>query len=700
MTCTTAPSKSPNPLLESGSLPRFADVSAAHVGPGIQELLARLESQLSDLEATTAPTWSGLIEPFDRIRNDMHFARSIVEHLLAVRNSPELRAAFETVLPELVRFELRLRQSQPIYAALTELARSESWSSLDPAQRRIVEGLTRRARESGAELSAEQREVLNQIWLELAQTRTRFSNQLLDATKAFSLVLTDRADIAGIPTSGLELAAQSARQNGYPKADVQNGPWRFTLDSPSYRPFLEHCERSELREKMYRAMITRAGSGESDNTPLITRTLALRQQAAQLLGYDNYAGLSLSSKMAGRIDDAQSLLEELRRAALPAAQRDLQEITEFARAHGFPAERPLALWDVPYWAERMREELHDLRDEELRPYFPLDRVLSGLFALCERLFGVRVRDVPEGRSVWHEDVRYYEVLDEDDLPIASFFYDPFSRPHEKRGGAWMAGCVDRSRLHAPPGEPVRRPVALIICNQTPPLNGQPALLSFDEVKTVFHEFGHALQHMLTTVDYSMAAGTNNVEWDAVEIPSLFMENWCYHPETLREISQHFQTGEPLPDAMLERVLGARHYLAGTVLLRQLHFALTDLALHSRFDPSGSDTPFDEQRRVARTSTVIPPLEEDRFLCSFQHIFAGGYAAGYYSYQWAQALSADVFSAFEEADPNNRSTLTRVGQRFRDTFLALGGGIHPLEVFRRFRGRDPSPKALLQQTGLA
>ncbi|MGE3165752.1 MAG: M3 family metallopeptidase [Planctomycetota bacterium] len=693
-------SSSPNPLLDTRRLPRYADVTADHVEPGIRELLARLAEKLSELEQSATSTWDGLVEPFDRIRNDLYFARGMIEHLLAVKNSAELRAAFELVQPELVRFELQLRQSQPLYARLQELVQSDSWDLLEPPRRRIVESLIRRARESGAELSAGDREQLNAIWLELAQTRTRFSNQLLDATKAYSLLISDPSAVADLPASSLELAAQSARQHGYPEADARRGPWRFTLDAPSYRPFLEHCTRSDLREQIYRAMVTRAGSGTSDNTPLITRTLALRQQAAQLLGFADYASLSLSSKMAGRLADAEALLEELRRAALPAAQVDLARVEAFAHEQGFPASEHLAQWDVPYWAERLREQLHDLRDEDLRPYFPLDRVLQGLFDLCERLFGIRVRAADGASGIWHDDVRYYEILDESGNEIAGFYFDPFSRPQEKRGGAWMSGCVDRSRLHAPPGRDVRLPVALVICNQAPPLNGQPSLMSFDEVKTLFHEFGHALHHMLTRVDDSLAAGTNNVEWDAVEIPSLFMENWCYHPATLRQISGHVESGDPLPDSMIERVRDARHYLVGTLLLRQLHFAFTDLALHSRFDPFGADTPFDEQRRVAQMTTVIPPIAEDRFLCSFQHIFAGGYAAGYYSYQWAQALSADVFAAFQEAGLDDDEALARTGRRFRETFLELGGGTHPLTVFRSFRGRDPSPKALLQQAGLA
>jgi oligopeptidase A len=405
--------------------------------------------------------------------------------------------------------------------------------------------------------------------------------------------------------------------------------------------------------------------------------------------------------MAADVGEVERLLERLREASFGAAKRELEELSVFAASHpGLARSEPLALWDVAFFSERLRESRYAYSEEDLRPFFPLPVVLEGLFALAGRLFGIRVEAADGEAPVWHPDVRFFALLDASGDRIAHFYLDPYSRPGEKNGGAWMDECVGRSRLLAGPGQACRLPVAHVVCNQQPPVEGRPSLMSFAEVQTLFHEFGHALQHMLTTVEFGLASGIRNVEWDAVELASQFMENWCYDRETVRRITGHVDTGEPLPDELFEKLLAARTYRSGSDTLRQLYFGFTDLALHADFDPRGAGTAFDVQRRIAARTTVMPPLPEDRFLCSFSHIFAGGYAAGYYSYKWAEVLSADAFGAFEEAGLDDEAKVAETGRRYRDTVLALGGSEHPMEVFRRFRGREPTPDALLRHSGLA
>jgi oligopeptidase A len=627
------------------------------------------------------------------------FSWGIVGHLMGVKNSDVLRKAYEEVQAEVVAFGLRSGQSRPIYDALNALSESEAWPDLDEGQRRIVENLLRDARHTGVALEGEEKERFNAIQQELSQLTTDFSNHVLDATDAFSLVLRDPGEMEGAPDSLRALAAQSARGAGEPGATSESGPWRLTLDHPSFAPFLEHGVRRDLREKLYRAYVTRASEGELDNGPLIERILALRVEEAKLLGYDSYAELSLASKMAPDVSTVSALLEDLRRASHAAAVQDLEDLGALAGERGLPESESLRNWDVAFWAERLREKRFDYSEEELRPYFPLPRVLDGLFSLAERLFGVHIEAADGEAGVWHPDVRFFRVSDEERRPIAAFFLDPYSRPGEKRGGAWMDECVSRSRSLARTAEGVRLPVAYLVCNQAPPVNDQPSLMSFGEVTTLFHEFGHGLQHMLTRVDHVLCSGIRNVEWDAVELPSQFMENWCYQRDILRELSAHVDTGEPLPDSLFEKLSAARTYRAGSDMLRQLYFAFTDLSLHDDYRPSGEESAFDVQRRIAETMTVLPPLAEDRFLCSFGHIFAGGYAAGYYSYKWAEVLSADAFGAFEEAGIDNLEQRRALGRRFRDTVLALGGSCPPMKVFELFRGRQPSPEALLRHSGL-
>ncbi len=687
-----------HPLLASGHLPRFRDVDPATIPEAIEYLLGELTAELEAIESGVAPTWDALVEPLERMGDRLGFAWGVVGHLMGVKNSDALREAYESVQPKVVSFGLRQAQSRPIYDALVALREGPEWAGLAPARKRIVESLIRDAKHAGVGLDGAERERFNEIQNELAQRAMHFSNHVLDATAAFSLTLTDPADMAGTPQSLRELAAQNAREAGEEGATAESGPWRLTLDFPCFGPFMEHATSRALREQLYRAYVTRASEGEHDNTRIIEEILALRLEESKILGYRNFAEVSLASKMAPDVDAVKKLLEDLRVASYSAAEKDLEELTAFARERDGDDFEPRP-WDVAFWAERIREQRYDYSEEELRPYFPLPRVLEGLFGLSERLFGVRIEAADGEAPTWHDDVRFFRVADESGEPIAAFYLDPYSRPAEKRGGAWMDECLGRSRALAAPGDAVRLPVAYLVCNQTPPVDGRPSLMSFDEVTTLFHEFGHGLQHMLTRVDEGLASGIRNVEWDAVELPSQFMENFCYDRATIRGLSAHFETGEPLPDALFEKVDAARTYRAGSDMLRQLYFASTDLALHDEYVPGGDESPFDVQRRIAERTTVLPPLPEDRFLCSFGHIFAGGYAAGYYSYKWAEVLSADALAGFEDAGLEDEQALSDTGRRFRDTVLALGGSVAPAEVFEAFRGRAPTPDALLRHAGL-
>lgn len=685
-----------NPLLASSGLPDYAAIRPEHIVPAVRHVLADVNEKLTAIEAEMAPTWDGTIGRLESLDRPFEYGWKPVGHLFGVMNSDPLRAAYETVLPEVVQFGLRASQSEPIYKTVKQLRDSSEWSKLSSPQQRIVADRIKGAELSGIALTGEKRDRFNAIEQELSQLSTDFSNHVLDATKAYGLEVTDKADAEGWPSTLRNLAARSwntAHADAATKATPEAGPWRITLEGPLFTPFMEHCRNRVLREQLYRAFVTRASSGDLDNSPLVTRILALRREKAQLLGYKNYAEVSLARKMTPNVDAVRQMFQQLRDASWQAAVKDLQDIRTIKESRGDKTE--LNVWDVGFWSERLREERYAYTDDELRPYFPFEKVLDGLFQLLTRLFGITVRQVTQGISVWHPDVRYYQVHDESGVQIASFFLDPYSRPENKRGGAWMDDCLGRRRI----GDKVQLPVAHLVCNQTPPHGDTPSLMSFREVETLFHEMGHGLQHMLTKVDYADAAGINGIEWDAVELPSQFMENWCYHQPTLLSLTGHYQTGEPLPVALFEKVRAAKNYRAGSMMLRQLLFGMTDISLHSDFDPAGAESPHDLNRRLSKETSVLPLLPEDRSLCSFQHIFSGGYAAGYYSYKWAEILSADAFGAFEEAGLDNAQQVATIGRRFRDTVLSLGGGVHPMDVFRSFRGREPQVDALLKHSGL-
>ncbi len=694
------PDRNPdNPLLSGRECARYDEIEAKHVIPGIRTLLSELDERFSKLETEAQATWESLAEPLERIVDEFICAWGTVNHLLNVKNSAALRAAHQEVQGEVVSFGTRLGQSPAIYRKLTELTQSPAYAGFSTSQQRAIESLIKDARHSGVGLAEPERSRFNEIENRLAQLKTQFQNNVLDSTKAYSLQLTDPKQVEGLPTSLLELAAQSARSAGEQAATAEDGPWRITLDMPSYGPFLEYCRERSLREEVYRAYTSRASSGDFDNRPLIVEILRLRREKAGLLGFESYADESLDRKMAPDVEAVETLIEELREACAAPIVEELHALEECARRHEAPESGDIKQWDIAFWANRLRKEQFGYEDEELRPYFPLEHVLSGVFEIAHRLFGVRIEPSREPLPTWQEHVRQYDVFAPTGEKLALFFLDPYSRPEEKRSGAWMDPHRDRTTIYSGEGLPVRLPVCNLICNQSPPTGEKPSLLTFGQVQTIFHEFGHGLQHMLTTGEYSWVSGIRGVEWDAVELPSQFMENWCYQPEMLRSLSRHHETGKPLPDELVEKLIGSRNFRTGSKTMRQLCFAALDLKLHHSFDPDGPESPFKIQREFYNRYSALPPLPEDHFLCTFSHVFAGSYAAGYYSYKWAEVLSADAFGAFEEAGLDTEATLRTTGHRFRDTILALGGSQHPLEIYRAFRGRDATSDSLLRQLGL-
>ncbi len=690
-----------NPLLNWTDLPPFDRIEIEHIQPAVKTLIERSEEALSVLEAQPedAWTWDRVLIPLEKIDDDLGRIWGVVSHLHSVKNSQELRDVYDPLLADIVTFSNRMGQSKPLYNAFRALRNGPEWDGYDAARKRIIESGIREAELNGVGLDDEGRIRYNEISQRQAEITTQYSNNVLDDTKAFRLKLDSADDVEGLPSTLLELGADEARRDGFEDATAETGPWVVTLEIPSFMPFMQHSRRRDLRMQMYRAYVTRASDGEFDNTEIIEETLALRNEKARLLGFQTYADLSLSRKMAPDVKSVEDLLDELQQAARPSAERDLDDLRDLAREAGAPEADDFKQWDSAYWSERLREKRYDIRDEELRPYFPLPGVLDGLFKLTERLFNIKVVQADGEATVWHEDVQFFKVYGGAGDQVAGFYLDVYTRPGEKRGGAWMNACVGRSKVMAPQGEPVRLPVAYLMCNQSKPVGGKPSLMTFMDVETLFHEFGHGLQHMLTTVDEGLAAGLSNIEWDAVELASHFMENWCFHPETLKGLARHYETNEPLPDEIIERLRATRTFREGSNTLRQVNFGLLDLELHHRFTADGPETSLEVQTRIDRNTLILAPLPEDKFICSFSHIFAGGYAAGYYSYKWSEVLSADAFSAFEEAGLEDDVAIRELGSRYRNTILALGGSVHPMDVFKAFRGRGPSTEALLKQGGL-
>ncbi len=666
-----------NPLLDFSDLPRFAEITPAHVAPACDALLAEARAAVARAEQAQ-PVWDEFVTPLEDANERLGRAWGQVAHLHAVLDSPELRAAYNQNLPKVTQFWTELGQNLALFEKYRALRASKEFAALTPARQRIVENALRDFRLGGAELPADRKPRYAQIQDELAQLAAKFSENLLDATNGFSILVESDQRVAGIPQDALEAARQEGGRG-----------WKFTLHMPSYLPVMQYAEDRVLREDLYHASATRAaefGKPELDNTPLIARILPLRAETASLLGYPSYADVSLVPKMADSPAQVLGFLDDLARRARPHAERDLAELRAFA--HSELGLVQLEAWDLTYASEKMRQRRYDFSDQEVKQYFPQDAVLGGMFRLVETLYGVRIS--PGTAPVWHEDVRFFDLHDAGGL-VGQFYVDLYARD-TKRGGAWM----DDARARRRRGATIQTPVAYLNCNFARPVGAKPALFTHDDVITLFHEFGHGLHHLLTRAEDLGVSGISGVEWDAVEMPSQFMENFCWEWDVLRHMTRHVDTGAPLPRALYDKMLAAKNFQSGMVMLRQIEFAVFDMRLHWEFDPAAPRGVLDLLQEVrARIAVVVPPAWS-RFPNSFSHIFAGGYAAGYYSYKWAEVLSADAYGAFEEA---LSVTDAQTGARFRDEVLAVGGSRPAAESFRAFRGREPRVEALLRHNGM-
>ena len=674
----------PNPLLAAGELPDFPVILPGHVLPAVEAVLADYQRTVERLVADPAArTFETLIAPLEEMEERLARTFSPVSHLHGVLDSPPLREAHAAALEQITEHGARLGQDQGLYEAVRQVRESPSFASLDRAQRVLVEDSLRDFRLSGVALVEPARTRFRDIQNELSKVETQFEEAVLDATDAWTRPVT-AAELTGLPDSARTLLAHAAK-------DHRHDGWMATLKGPVVQAILTFASDRALREQLYTAYNTRASdqgphAGQFDNSQRIEEILALRHEAAILLGFRSNAELSLVDKMAGTPARVLEFLRDLAARAKPVAERELQALAAFAAEHlGIVDLQP---WDVAFASEKLREQRYAFSEEDIKPYFPLPGVMAGLFSLAERVFGVRLERRP-GVATWHPDVEFYDVLDRDGSLRAGVYLDNFSRAG-KRGGAWMDVC--RAPLMESQGR--RKPIAFLTCNFPPP--GEiPSLLTHGEVLTLFHEFGHGLHHMLTEVNWPSIGGISGVEWDAVELPSQFMENFAWQPEALHEFARHYLSGEVLPDALFGKMLDARHFHAGLFLMRQLEFALFDFRLHHEFDPQAGSRTLDLLAEVRREVAVVKPPAWHRFPHAFTHVFSGGYAAGYYSYLWAEVLSADAFAAFEEAGIFDAET----GARYRREILAVGGSRPALESFVAFRGREPSPEALLRSHGL-
>ncbi|NIR61269.1 MAG: oligopeptidase A [Gammaproteobacteria bacterium] len=676
-----------NPLLEMDGLPPFSRIRPEHVEPAVDQTLAanraRLRTLLDALEGQ--PTWERLVAPIEAMEERLSRLWSPARHLNAVMNNETLREAYNDCLPKLSEYATELGQHEGLYRAFRAVA--ETTDRLDGAQRKILDNALRDFRLSGVTLSEAGKARFRAIMQELSTLSSRFEDNVLDATHAWRKHVTDESRLAGLPESDRALARQAAQREGLKG-------WLFTLEMPSYLAVMTHAADRALRREAHEAYVTRASdqgphAGRFDNTEVMERILALRHEAARLLGFHSYADYSLATKMARSPKEVLEFLDDLAQRSRPAARRELDELERFARERDGIA--GLEAWDVAYYAERLKEQTFSLTQEELKPYFPAPRVLRGLFDVVERLYGIRIEE-RAGIDAWHPDVRFFEIRDAEGAARGQFYVDLYARPH-KRGGAWMDECINRWRR--PEGD-VDVPVAYLTCNFSPPVGDEPALLTHDEVVTLFHEFGHGLHHMLTRVDHPSVAGINGVEWDAVELPSQLMENWCWQREALDVISGHYRTGEPLPDELFARLDASRTFHAAMQMVRQLEFALFDFRIHAEYDVDRGGCVYDILNEVRDHVAVVRQAPFNRFAHGFTHIFGGGYAAGYYSYKWAEVLSADAFAAFEEAGIFDSTT----GRRFLEAILEKGGSRDAMDSFVAFRGREPTIEALLRHSGLA
>lgn len=681
-------------------LPHWSRFEADRVVPAATALLDEVEAEFDTLEASLEASWAGLMLPLERMQLRLGVLLGTVAHLLSVKYSDELQAAYDEVRPRYVAFSNRMAQSRALYDGMVAIREGAEFAGLNAARQRILGESIRGMERSGVHLEGDAKARYEEIQQRLSTLANDFSTNLVREEKDSRIKVTDAALVEAVPAPILAAAAEQAKEDGEMEANAETGPWHFVVNGVNFMAVIQQGRNAALREDFYRAFRARGTGDGFDNRPILEEMLRLRQEEAQLVGFDHYAALSIDAKMAGSVEDVWALLGELEKAARPAAEKELEALGAYAAEHGIA--ETLAPWDVPYVSERLREEQYDYDSEALREYFQMPKVLAGLFDLTERLYGLGIREVAAGSvPVWDDSVSFYEVTSGDEV-IAGFYVDPYARPGEKRGGAWMNTVVGRNRSLAGPGQSSSLPVALFVMNGRPPAAGKPALMSLDEVRTLFHEFGHATQHMFTEVEDGGASGLNLVEWDAVELASQFNEYWMEHKPFLKEMTEHVETGEPLDDGTIDRIIASKNFMIGNGTLRQLQFGKTDLALHQSYGlPGGNDaaTPFQMEQQIARETVVTPMLEDETQLPAFGHLFAGGYAAGYYSYKWAEVLAADAFAAFQEAGLDDEAAVAEVADRFRRTVLGLGGSLPAAEVYRQFRGRDATAEALLVDQGL-
>ena len=676
-----------NPLLIRSDLPAFSSIKPEHIEPAISQLLDEARSVVKQcLEATTDYTWENLIEPIEDIEDKLNKAWSPVSHLNSVANSDELRLAYNACLPKLSEYGTEMGQNEDLCKAYHVIANRTDFANLDKAQQKIIHNALRDFKLSGIDLDTAKKQRYKEISQELSRLASNYEENLLDATNAWSKHITDVSELAGLPDSALAQAKQAAEQQN------KDG-WLITLQFPSFQAVITYDDNRELRREHYEAYVTRASeqgpqNPQWDNTQNMENILALRHEKAQLLGFNNYAELSLATKMAEKPSDVTSFLEDLAKKSLPQAQKDLAELREFAKQeHGI---EDLQSWDLAYYSEKMRQHYYQLSQEEVKAYFPATKVLPGLFAVVKKLYGLQITQITDF-DTWHPDVSFYQINDAAGNVRGKFYFDLYARA-KKRGGAWMDDCVGRKKS----AHSLQIPVAYLTCNFTPPTSTEPSLLTHDDVTTLFHEFGHGLQHMMTQVDHLGVSGINGVEWDAVELPSQFMENWCWEKEALALISGHYQTGEVLPEALFNKMLAAKNFQAGMIMVRQLEFSLFDFKIHQDYDPEKGGRIYETLQQVREQVSVVKPPVFNRFAHSFSHIFAGGYAAGYYSYKWAEVLSSDAFSLFEEKGIFDETT----GKAFLTNILETGGTEDAMDLFIKFRGRKPTIDALLRHNGIA
>ena len=677
-----------NPLLTMSGLPPFAQIKPEHVEPAIDSLLAENRRTVEQLlSGTNEYTWDNLVQPLEDMDDRLSRAWSPVSHMNSVMNSEALRDAYNACLPKLSEYGTEMGQNVGLYEAYKAVKDSGDYDRLDTAQKKVIENALRDFHLSGVDLPNDKKDRFKEIRQQLSQLTTKFEENVLDATQGWTRQVEDEARLAGLPESAQAMAKQAAAQKEL------NG-WLFTLDFPSYFAVMTYADDRDLRSEMHEAFVTRASdqgpnAGKWDNSQVMEDILALRHELAQLLGYNSYAERSLVTKMADTPDRVLGFLHDLAKRSKPVADKELHELEEFARIeHGVAKLEP---WDIGYYSEKLRQHTYAISQEELKPYFPETSVINGMFGVVKRLYGISIKQV-DGTEVWHPDVRFYEIRAEDGTLRGEFYLDLYAREN-KRGGAWMDDCIGRKRNA---DQSVQTPVAYLTCNLTPPIGEDPALFTHDEVITLFHEFGHGLHHMLTSVDHVGVSGINGVAWDAVELPSQFMENWCWEKQALDLIASHYKTGKNIPDELYNKMYAARNFQAGMQMMRQIEFALFDFRLHLEFDPAVGARIQQTLDELRQEVAVIKPAAYNRFQHGFTHIFAGGYAAGYYSYKWAEVLSADAFSLFEEEGIFNHQT----GLKFLHAVLEQGGTREPMELFVEFRGREPRIDALLRHSGIA